>query len=58
MAPYSSRNFGITTEMRQPHVITLLFDGQPIGTIDLRQYMPWHTKIRVVITRWLRSPWR
>lgn len=56
MAPYGSRNFGITTEMRQPHVITLLFDGQPIGTIDLRQYMPWHTKIRVVITRWLRRP--
>lgn len=58
MAPNDSHIVCITTEMREPHVITLLLDGQSIGTIDLRQYMPWHTKIRVVITRWLRRPWR
>lgn len=58
MTPNDSRNVCITTEMREPYVITLLFNGQPIGTLDLRHYMPWCTKIRVVVTEWLRRHWR
>ncbi|WP_165758450.1 hypothetical protein [Mycobacteroides franklinii] len=47
MAPAESRTLTITTEVREPHVITLLCGDQPVGTLDLRKYMPWHTKLRL-----------
>ncbi len=36
----------ITTEVREPHVMTLLCGEQVVGTLDLRKYMPRRTRIR------------
>ncbi|MDB2211818.1 hypothetical protein [Mycobacteroides abscessus] len=40
----------VTTEVTESHVITLLANGQPIGTVDLRRYMPRRTKLRLAIS--------
>lgn len=45
----------ITTEVREPHVITLLCGDQAVGTLDLRKYMPRRTKLRIAIVRWAKS---
>ncbi|SLJ17989.1 Uncharacterised protein [Mycobacteroides abscessus subsp. massiliense] len=47
----SETTLTITTEVREPHVITLLCRDQAVGTLDLRRYMPRHTKLRLAITR-------
>lgn len=41
----------ITSEVREPHVITLLCGDQVVGTVDLRRYMPRRTKLRLAISR-------
>ncbi|CPT92943.1 Uncharacterised protein [Mycobacteroides abscessus] len=55
MAPAEFRTMTITTEVREPHVITLVCGGQAVGTLDLRKYMPWHTKLRIAIACWTKS---
>lgn len=45
----------ITTEVREPHVITLLCGDQVVGTLDLRKYMPRRTKLRMAIACWTTS---
>ncbi|SLG54240.1 hypothetical protein [Mycobacteroides abscessus] len=55
MAPAELRTLTITTEIRSPHVITLLCGGQVVGTLDLRKYMPRRTKLRLAVTCWTKS---
>lgn len=55
MAPAEFRTLTITTEVREPHVITLLCGDQPVGTLDLRKYMPWHTKLRIAVAHRIKS---
>ena len=55
MAPAELHTLTITTEIRSPHVITLLCGGQVVGTLDLRKYIPRRTKLRLAITRWTKS---
>lgn len=40
----------ITSEVREPHVITLLCGDQIVGTVDLRGYMPRRTRVRLAIS--------
>lgn len=59
----SETTLTITTEVREPHVITLLCGHQVVGTVDLRGYMPRRTKLRLAISGrigWLLArvtPW-
>lgn len=55
MAPAEFRTMTITTEVREPHVITLLCGDQVVGTLDLRKYMPRRTKLRIAIVCWTKS---
>ncbi|GLE59669.1 MULTISPECIES: hypothetical protein [Mycobacteroides] len=55
MAPAEFRTMTITTEVREPHVITLLCGDQVVGTLDLRKYMPWRTKLRIAVACWTKS---
>ncbi|MFA4084239.1 hypothetical protein ONA92_21315 [Mycobacteroides salmoniphilum] len=52
MAPAEPHTIVITTERREPHVITLLCGDQAIGTLDLRKYMPRRTKLRIAVVCW------
>lgn len=45
----------ITTEVREPHVVTLLCGDQVVGTLDLRKYMPRRTKLRIAIVCWIKG---
>ncbi|MBF9351396.1 hypothetical protein HA138_16685 [Mycobacteroides chelonae] len=55
MAPAEFRTMTITTEVREPHVVTLLCGGQVVGTLDLRKYMPRRTKLRIAMVCWTKS---
>lgn len=55
VAPAELRTMTITTEVREPHVITLLCGDQPVGTLDLRRYMPRRTKLRIRVVCWTRG---
>ncbi len=55
MAPAEFRTMTITTEVREPHVITLLCGDQVIGTLDLRKYMPRRTKLRIAVVCWTKG---
>ena len=55
MAPAEFRTMTITTEVREPHVITLLCGDQVVGTLDLRKHMPRRTKLRIAIVCWTKS---
>lgn len=46
----SETTLTITTEVREPHVITLLCGHQVVSTLDLRHYMPRRTKLRLAIS--------
>lgn len=45
----------IRAEVRDPHVVTLLCGDQVVGTLDLREYMPRRTKLRIAIACWTKS---
>lgn len=45
----------IRAEVRDPHVVTLLCGDQVVGTLDLREYMPRRTKLRIAITSWTKG---
>ncbi|WP_078313726.1 hypothetical protein [Mycobacteroides chelonae] len=55
MAPTEFRTMTITTEVCEPHVITLVCGGQAVGTLDLREYMPRRTKLRIAVACWTKS---
>lgn len=55
MASAEFRALTITTEVREPHVVTLLCGEQVVDTLDLRKYMPRRTRIRLAIVRWTKS---
>lgn len=55
MAPAEMRTMTITTEVREPYVITLVCGDQAVGTLDLRKYTPRRTKLRIAITCWTKS---
>ncbi|MDB2211766.1 hypothetical protein [Mycobacteroides abscessus] len=55
MAPAEMRTMTITTEVREPYVITLVCGDQVVGTLDLRKYMPRRTKLRIAIACWTAS---
>lgn len=45
----------IRAEVRDPHVVTLLCGDQVVGTLDLREYMPRRTKLRIAIASWTKG---